>query len=241
MASLEDKIKDLDLRKTEARERLVLSYGYMAAATAQPVDKETGAIIRGGAPLVYEPFEPVSPYKIAMKLMRKDAESNPELAQFMEDMDGILNSPDALKKYAELYAKYMIKSPLSRVAKLAKSLGIIVDEEALKPYMGKSMEELGKDIANYEKLDKDGKLTAEQKTEYQILQANVMNLTSKINSTYASRIEKEADKIQAKRVNYLKDRKNKGDIIRYNFDADEAGKHQERANKAYEKMEKKAA
>jgi hypothetical protein len=176
-----------------------------------------------------------------MKLMRKDAESNPELSQFMEDMEGVLNSKDALQKYAELYQKYVSKSPLSTVLRLARSLGISVDEEALKPYMGKSLEQLTKDIANYEKLEKEGKITAEQKAEYVILQANVVNLQSKINSTYASRIEKEADKIQDRQLKYLNKRQNRGNIITYTFNADEAAKHQEKAQKALEIMEKAAA
>jgi hypothetical protein len=238
MANLESKIENLDLRTTAARDRLVASYGYVAAAINTPSDEKTGAMMYGGAPLVTAIHkQPITAYDIAMSSMRKDAKSNPALSQFMEDMKEVLSDDKALQRYAELYQKYMNKSPLSKIVKLAQSLGVDVDVEALKPYMGKSLEKLTEDIKKYQELDAKGKLKPGQKAEYLILQTNVVNLQAEINEAYQSKIKKGAKKKHDKRLAYLRDPKNRPNITKYLAESDAANKHKGAADEAYKKID----
>ncbi len=234
MGNLESKVSE-----AKAQDRLVHSYGYMIAAITQPRDEQTGEMLYGGKKLSYAPFGPVSPQKVAMDLMRKD-KSNPELAQFMKDMEDVLTNDEAVKKYVELYAKYMQKSKLSSIASLATSLGINIDREAIRHYMDKPMEKLDETIKDYQKRDKDGKLNAVEKAEYLVLQANVEGLRSKISEAYKSKVEKELGKIQDKRLKHLNAQQNRASIIRFVYHSDEAKKHKTKADEAYEPIAKAA-
>jgi hypothetical protein len=233
--NLESKVEESP-EQASARRKLVKYYGYITAAQRIPQDEKTGAMIYGGAPLITYPYQtPITPIDVAKKLMDEDAKSNPELAQFLKDFDDILKSGESIKKYNELYQKYMNESKLSEIVKLGKSLGVKYDNlDALKPYMNKSLSELTKTVKEYAELEQKGELTPEQKVKYYILQENFINLQRNIANMYKSMIESQAEKMQKKRRDYLNDPENKKNIIEFVSNRDKSRIYGEKATKSYE-------
>jgi hypothetical protein len=201
-----------------------------------PTDEKTGAMIYNGQPLIMEPYiGATTPKDIATELMQEDAKSNPELAQFMKDMKGVLNEDSALNQYAQLYLKYMDESPVSEILSLAESLGVKITEfSVLKPYASEGYGKLKRKINEFAEKDKKGQLSAQAKREYYALKANINVLDQKINNAYRKKIESQAEKMQDKKKNYLNDPKNTPNIIDFVQKRDKLTKYEKLTSQAYE-------